>query len=116
VNAAGTVNVGTETVEPIKSDEHLAVREMADVCRRIRARFGPSVSDGAIRHAVVAAFARYRSAKVTNFVALLAERAATTQLMHLASTPAEHVDADGLSVRGRVGGSYGHRRDHARTA
>jgi hypothetical protein len=103
-------------VDEIESDEHLLVREMADVCKRLRARFGPSVSDSAIRQAVVGGFARYRSAKVTSFVALLAERAATTQLAHLAPTPVEHDDADVLSVRGRVGRSHRRRTDHARTA
>ena len=58
------------------------------VGQRLRARFGASVSDHAIDSAAAAAFARYRSARVTSFVALLAERDARRRLT--GSTPARN--------------------------
>jgi hypothetical protein len=74
---------------------------------RLRARFGQSVSEHAIDAATAAAFARYRSATVNNFVALLAERVATTQLQRAAQAPSARDITDKRRARTSVGAVRG---------
>jgi hypothetical protein len=76
------------------SDSFVLSGDIERVCQRLRARFGPSVSDHAIDTATAAAFARYRSARVKSFVALLAERDARRRLTGFKSAPAAREIAD----------------------